>query len=264
MPFNMAAAGVGGRFFPLSISAEDLSSTYDVESEISSQFGTTTKKADIIQLTVAAVNVIAATVSGYAIDADGVHDEAQLEIILTTGCLISGRGGAGGNGGRGEWEPETSRDFSSAGSLGENGGTAIRYGCPTTLSGTGTISKGYGGGGGGGGYAADFASAAGGGGGGGGVPLGAGGLGGNDDTSPSTQDGVGGNAATTSALGTGGAGGTPNAGDGGDGGESGTAQTNGSAGSKPGGLAGSDGDAIDTQTFSHTAGGGVTIVGSVV
>jgi hypothetical protein len=253
----MAIASGGQRFYALAITSEDLSSTYDVEAEVVSQYGIpNTLAGDIVKLTISAVDVVAATAGGYAIDADGLNAGARLEIVLTTGALISGRGGAGGTGGNGVGDPEI--PIAGDGGDGGDGGVAIRYGCDTTISGTGTVSKGYGAGG-GGGAAATTTDGYGGGGGGGGVPLGAAGAFGTG----STTNGTVGNAATVSALGAGGAG-AATAGDGGDGGESGTAQENGQNGGASGGTAGSDGDAIDTQTFSHSAGGGITIVGAVV
>lgn len=261
MPFNMALISGGRRVYTVAIEAEDLSANFNVESEVISAYGISgTRADDLIILNVAAVNVVAANASVYAIDAHGLHDDAELRIVLTAGALISGRGGKGGNGGLGFWNSELGVDESNPGLVGFDGGTAIRYGCDTNIIGTGTITKGYGGGGGGGGGSSSSSSAHGGGGGGGGVPFGAGGSGGYG----LNGSGSAGSAATVSALGAGGAAGGANAGAGGDGGESGTAQQAGDSGTKAGGSAGSDGDAIDTQGFTHSAGGSVTITGSVV
>lgn len=264
MPFNLAIASGGRRTFPLAITAEDLALNYNVEAEVVSQYGLSTAKNDVVVLTIAAVDLVAASTSGYAIDADGLHDEAEFKLVLTTGCLISGRGANGGDGGRTWWDAEESTDLSSVGSVGSNGGSAIRYGCPTTISGTGTIRKGYGGGGGGGGGAVGDSNDGGGGGGGGGAPLGDGGDGGLDFGLGSNV-GDPGSAATVTTLGDGGLAGGTNGGDGGDGGDSTpTAQQNGSIGTKSGGAAGSDGDAIHTQTFDHSAGDNVTITGDII
>ena len=70
---------------------------------------------------------------------------------------------------------------------------------------------------------------------------------------------------TVTALGAGGAAGGANSGAGGRGGDSTpTSQLVGFSGTKLGGAIGDDGDAIHTQAFSHSAGGGVTITGTVV
>jgi len=259
MPFSMAAAGVGGRFFPLTLTLEDLSSTYDIEAEVVSNFGVSTKAGDIIRVTVSAVDVVAATTSGYAIDGNGLDNDARLEIIFTASSYVSGRGGVAGNGGVGSWDQELGIDLSSVGANGNNGGTAIRYGCPTTLSGAGDIIKGYGAGGGGGGGAISNSTEHGGGGGGGGAALGTGGAGG----AGSDGTGVAGGTATVTADGGAGAAGGAQAGAGGRGGDSAAAAANGASGTKAGGTAGTDGNAIDTQGFSHTT-SGVTITGAVV
>ena len=256
----MAMLGVGGRIFNLApLTVEDLALAYDVESQFASQFPSAAPSIanDRINMTLAGVDFVAASRSGYAIDGDALHDEAILTITMQAGSIVFAKGGNGGKGGDGISDPEF--PISSAGSVGEDGGTAIRYGCETNIIGTGTITKGYGGGGGGGGFA-DISNGYGGGGGGGSAALGAGGaLGSGSDT-----DGVAGSVATTTALGAGGSAGNPSAGDGGDGGDSGTAQQAGSAGSKAGGAAGSDGDAIDSQGFTHSEGGGITITGGII
>jgi len=264
MPFNQILLSGGRRFFSLSISAEDLSSTYDVEAEVISNYGISgTIKGDSIQLNVAAVNVVAATTSGYAVDADGLHDEALFEIVLAGGGFLSGRGGDAGRGGLGWWDAEPpAQDRSITGQAGGNGGAAIRYGCDTTLSGTGTVRKGYGGGGGGGGGATSSSNRGGGGGGGGGAPLGAGGVGGGSD--PAGNSGSNGTVATVPNNGTGGTEGHVVAGDGGDGGDTGSVAQAGEGGTGGIGAAGSDGDAIHKQGFAHSAGGGITITGPVV
>jgi hypothetical protein len=263
MPFNAPLLAGGRRTFLLAITSEDLASTYDIEGQLVSQYGITgTKSKDLVVLSIAGVNVVAATTSGFALDGNGLHNEANLIIKLTAGALISGRGGNGGVGGNGEYDPEPPGiDLSTAGTSGLNGGTAVRYGCPTEWRGTGTISKGYGGGGGGGGGASGGSSSTwhGGGGGGGGAPLGVGGTNG----SGLGGDGVVGSTAAVATLGAGGAAGGANAGAGGDGGESGTAQQVGANGTKVGGAAGSDGIAVQTNSHSHTVGGGITVVGTV-
>ena len=263
MPFNSMLLSGGRRIFILdALTVEDLALAYNVEAEVASKFpGITTRAGDLIMLTLGAVDFVASASGGYAIDADGLHDEALFKLTMTTGCQLFGKGGKGGKGGNGFWEPEPpGSDQSSAGSSGGNGGEAIRYGCPTEIDGTGLISKGYGAGGGGGG-GATAGNAHGGGGGGGGMPLGALGSGG----SGAQGAGSDGSAATISALGAGGAAGGANAGAGGDGGDdTPTTQQVGANGLQVGGAAGTDGDAIHTQTFSHTAGGGITITGTVV
>ena len=257
MPFNMAVAGIGGRTFILApLTLEDLSLAYNVEAEVLSQFPLqgATRATDQIQLTMSGVDFVAASRTGYAIDADGLHDLAVFSITMLSGCHILGRGGKGGKGGEGfEFEE-------SNGVAGLSGGLAMRFGCETNIVGTGTIERGYGGGGGGAGnYLNGPQIGDGGGGGGGGVPFGAGGNGGlgNDN------DGTSGTAATivdkgvkgTSAIG----------GDGGDGGENATpAQAGQNAGGQLGGAAGADADAIDSQEFTHSEGGSITVIGDII
>lgn len=263
MPFNMAMAGVGGRAFVLSISAEDLAIAYDIESQIASAYPSAapTRAGDKIQLNIAAVDLVAASASGYAIDGNGLHNDALLTISLTSGAWISGRGGAGGIGGNGDWDPEPpASDDSTVGGNGNAGGTALRLGCETNIIGTGTIIKGFGGGGGGGGGAISLGTRYGGGGGGGGAPLGTGGAGG----AGASGAGVAGGTGTNTADGGGGAAGGAQAGAGGDGGDTVAAAANGSSGTKAGGAAGSDGAAIDSQAFTHSEAGGITVTGDII
>ena len=254
MPFNRAASGVGGRRFILAaLTVEDLALNYNVESQVASQFpgATPTKARDKILLTLGAIDLVASSATGYAIDADAVHDLAIFNITMTTGGLLAGRGGKGGNGGI---IPVGS---GTAGIAGNSGGTAIRYGCVTNIKGTGEIRQGYGAGGGGG--SNDGATKDGGGGGGGGAALGAKGIGGEG----LDNNGNDGTAATVAAKGTGGAA-VATGGFGGNGGESGTAAQAGETVSNAGGAAGSDGNAIDSQGFTRTEAVGITVTGPVI
>ena len=253
MAFNTAMMGIGGRIIILSaLSAEDLAINYNVESQIASQFPNLAPSIakDIINLTISGDDYIASSRNVYAIDADGLHDEAKFQITLETGCWISGRGGDAGDGGIipfGTGNP---------GSAGQAGGTAIRFGCPTTIEGTGTIEQGYGGGGGGG--SNDAGDKDGGSGGGGGAPLGAAGAGG----AGFSNGGNNGTIATNTAKGLGGAS-VGAGGFGGNGGENGTAAQAGESVSNSGGSAGSNGAAIASQGFSHSERGGITVVGAI-
>ena len=263
--FNQAAAGIGGRIFNLSISAEDLALSYDVEAEVISKFGVpNTRTGDRIILSLAAVDLVSSIRTAPAINGNGLHDSAFLVIDFTAGGWVSGRGGNAGKGGNGEWDLEPpGTDISRVGGVGQSGGIALRLGCPTELTGTGDVENGYGGGGGGTGGATSNADAHGAGGGGGGAPLGNGGAKG-VDVNQGNDDGVDGTAATNTVKGTGGTAGGANAGAGGNGGQQGTAAQNGGAGRTAGGLAGSDGNAIDKQGFTLTIGAGVTVTGPVV
>ena len=265
MPFNMAAAGVGGRIFNLSISAEDLSLSYNIEAEVISKFGIpATRASDRIILSLAAVDLVSSIRTAPAIDGNGLHDSAFLVIDFASGVWLSGRGGNAGNGGRGQWDTEPpGRDISRAGVLGSDGGIALRLGCPTELTGTGDVEKGYGAGGGGGAGATSANDAHGGGGGSGGAPLGNGGSGG-VDVNEGNDDGADGAAATNTTRGAPGAAGGVNAGSGGAGGDSGNVAQAGSNGLKNGGAAGTDGNAIDKQGFELTVGAGVTVTGDIV
>jgi len=253
----MALAGVGGRVMILApITVQNLLMTYPVEAQVAAQFPllAPTQAGDQIQLTLGGVDFVSQHLSGYAIDADGLHDDALFTITMVTGCLLSGRGGPGGRGGDGD-------EF--GGTVGQNGflgGTALRMGCKTHIAGTGDVSLGYGGGGGGGGsYNPGPQIGTGGSGGGGGVPLGdAGSFGIGSDANGNV-----GTAATISAKGVGGAAVIFGAA-GGDGGELGTAPTNGEVGDTGGGVAGGAGDAIDTQGFTLTSAAGITITGDVI
>ena len=264
----MAMAGVGGRIFNLApLLVEDLALAYNVEAQIASQFpgAAPTKKLDRIVMTLGGVDFVAASRAGYAIDGDGLHDEAILIIKIDASTNIYGRGGDGGKGGDGEWDAEPpGTDLSIAGVSGSSGGTAIRFGCETLIKGSGgLITKGYGGGGGGGGGATGVGNISGGGGGGGGAALGSGGAKGIDQ-SLSSDDGVAGTQATNTANGTGGAAGGAEAGAGGDGGDSGSAAVAGNIGTKLGGSAGSDGNAIDSQGFTNSIDGAITVTGAII
>ena len=139
MPFNMAAAGVGGRIFNLSISAEDLALSYNIEAEVISKFGIpATRTGDRIILSLAAVDLVSSIRTAPAIDGNGLHDSAFLGIDFTSGVWLSGRGGNAGDGGRGQWDAETpGRDISRAGVLGSGGGISLLLGSTTERIGTG-------------------------------------------------------------------------------------------------------------------------------
>ena len=266
MPLNRATMFGGPRNIILAtLTTEDLALAYDVEAQISSQFPNLapSRAGDKIQLTLGGVDFVAASTGGYVIDADGVHDDALFTLNIDSSTNIYARGGAGGAGGLGFWDAELSQDFSGAGSAGANGGTAIRFGCETNIVGAGgLITKGYGAGGGGGGGATNIGTRGGGGGGGGGAALGTGGFGGASE--PSGKEGVVGTIATNIANGVGGAAGGSAAGAGGNGGDSGGASVAGSAGTRAGGAAGSDGNAIDSQGFTHTIDGEITVTGTII
>lgn len=264
MPFNMAVASGGARFFLLSIDAEDLAINYNIEAQLISQYGISgTLAGDRIRLNIAGVKLVALSNGTYAIDGNSLHDSAHLEISLTAGAWISGRGGTGGKGGNanGDIGPPFF-DLSQDGNNGTAGGTPIRYGCPTDIIGTGTIERGYGGGGGGAGGASSSTISGAGGGGGGGAPFGGSGGGGSDLLN--SNDGASGSAAGETTLGAGGAGGSIG-GDGGDGAQNGTSAQSGQGSSgQVGGSAGADGSAIHKQGFAHSAAGGITLIGPVV
>lgn len=263
MPFNMAILGVGGRTFILAISAEDLAISYNIEAQIASEFpnAAPTIAGDRINLSIAAVDLVAASMAEYAIDGDGVHDDAILTMNFASGALIAGKGGQGGKGGLASWLNPIDR--SRAGFVGKDGGTAIRLGCETRFIGTGTIEKGYGGGG-GGGAGADSSEAHGGGGGGGGFAHGDAGNGGVANGSSSNVSGDDGVAGDMLGGGAGGDAGGLAGGPGGDGGDSSDAAQAGTAGNTLGGIAGSDGDAINSQGFTHSEAGGITVTGDII
>lgn len=265
MPFNRALMFAGARTFILAaLTVEDLALAYDVEAQIASQFPDMAPSlaGDKIQLTLGGVDFVSASIGSYAIDADGLHDDALFTLNIDSSTNIYARGGKGGYGGpcAALFPPI---DISGAGEAGEDGGTAIRFGCETIIKGTGgLITKGYGGGGGGGGNGS-VAPGSGGGGAGGGAALGALGDGG-DALPPGGLAGADGTAATNTANGVGGNGGDGNAGDGGDGGDSGSAAQAGTAGGKAGGVVGTDGDAIDSQGFDYTIDGAITVTGAII
>lgn len=266
MPFNMAVAGVSGRRIILaSLTVEDLALAYDVEAQLASQFPLLAPSlaGDVIGLTLEGVDFVAASAGGYVIDANGLHDDALFILSIDSSTNIYAKGGAGGVGGQGERDLEPpATDLSTVGLVGNNGGTAIRFGCETQIKGAGgLITKGYGAGGGGGGSGSS-GNVGGGGGGGGGAALGSGGTGG-AGIPPSDGNGTDGTVATNTANGTGGAG-ADSAGTGGDGGDSGGAATAGGAGSKAGGATGSDGNAIDSQGFTHSIDGAITVTGAII
>ena len=265
MPFNMAAAGIGGRTFILdSITSEDLDFSYDVESQVVSKFSISgTRAGDQIVLSIGAVKLV--TGSLFGLDGDGLHDGAIFTLNIVSGTKILGGGGNGGKGGDAffDTEPPNLDNSAEVGGNGDSGFTPIRLGCDTFIKGAaGDIELGYGGGGGGGG---DWGpNAGGGGGGGGGAPLGTnrglGGAGGIASGGSGLVNGTAGTNATETAKGTGGAGGN-DGGAGGDGAESGTASQAGGAGDAAGGSAGSDGGSISLQGFTVTIDGGITVVG---
>jgi len=281
VPFNQAVAGVGGGLFILDLTTEDLALNFNVEAEVLSKFGVSTRAGDRIVINLSAVDFVASESGVYAIDGNGLDDNASLAIKFTAGTWLSGRGANGGKGGDAEFDIEESTDISDPGSPGNNGGIAIRLGCDTELLGSGDVERGYGAGGGGGGGAPSSAgkdggggggggdwgpNAGGGGGGGGGAPLGTnrglGGTGGNASGGTGTVNGSVGSNATETAKGIGGAGGN-DGGAGGNGAESGTASQAGGSGNAAGGSAGSDGGAISKQGFDLTVDGGITVVGAV-
>jgi hypothetical protein len=262
----MAVVGVGGRVFNLApLTSQDLALAYNVEAQFASQFPSAapSKANDKFIMTLGGVDFVAASASGFAIDGDALHNDALLIINIDPSTNIYARGARGGDGGPGRWNVEIGFDQSGGGDAGSNGGTAIRFGCETNIKGSaGLITKGYAGGGGGGGGATGPSNIGGGGGAGGGAALGAGGTGG-IEVGPGTNDGANGTAATRTANGVGGAGGSPG-GNGGNGGDAGGAATNGAAGTSSGGLAGSDGNAIDSQGFTHSIDGGITVTGAII
>ncbi len=262
MPFNRAMMMPGPRTFILtSITAEDLSFTYNVEAQVVSQFGISgTQFGDNIMLSIGAVKLLTLSLG---LDADGLHDDAIFTLNIVSGTKILGRGGSGGKGGDAEFDPEPPHvsNVAFAGSKGKIGSTPIRLGCTTFIKGAGgNIELGYGGGGGGGG---DFGPpAGGGGGGGGGAPDALGGSGGFASGGAGPTNGSSGSAATETGFGSGGAGGR-DAGAGGDGGDVDDTQTAGTSADAAGGAAGSDGKAISKQGFDVTIDGGITVVGAV-
>lgn len=263
MPFNAAMLISSGRHFILdTITSEDLALNYIVEAQLVSQFPASggSQAGDVIQLTIEGINLVGSLSTIYTIDGDTIDDDAVFNITLETGAFISGRGGGGGPGGRGEWDSEQSSDFSGVGAVGKAGGTAMRFGCETHIFGTGTIENGYGGGGGGGGGATASFNEHGGGGGGGGAPLGGGGNGGLGDDGNGSQGGV----ATLTLDTGGGAAGGSSAGAGGRGGDSVLGPASGANGTKAGGLPGAVGDAIDSQGFTHSEAGGITVTGAII
>lgn len=250
MPFSAAAITSGARNITLAkLDSEDLAMLYDVENQILLQFPQlgASRRLDTINLTLGAHNFVAALASNYALDADGLHDEAKLILTFEPGVHIFGRGGSGGRAGWGDFE------IQADGHDGLEGGIAIRLGCPTELLGLGNIRPGYGGGGGG---AGAMLVGGGGSGGGGGAPLGGGGLG-------AYHNGEPGSAATVDFGGVGGIG--VNGGAGGIGGNTGSPPEIGEW--KPGALGGeggAEGSSMDTQAFPYVADPGINFVGDII
>lgn len=251
MPFSaaMTIGGAGRNITLAKLDAEDLAMLYDVEAQIALQFPAlgASQAKDIINLTLGGHDYVAAVASSYAIDADGIHNEAKLVLTFELGCHIYGRGGIGGRGGYGDFE------ISNDGQDGFNGGTAIRLGCPTDMLGICNVQAGYGGGG---GSAGSQAVNGGGNGGGGGAAFGSGGAG-------FYQNGVAGSVATLSLGGDGGS--SNNGGNGGNGGsESFSAQRGQNMSGSLGGEAGLNGNAMDAQAFVYNADPGINFIGAVI
>jgi len=248
MAFNsVLAMGLSGRSFLLVLASGD--TEYVVENNLVTTYPTSggSKAGDIITLSIPPGVVRGASnTSSYAINGDTLHNGARLIIIVGITATITGHGGAGGAGGI---YTAGSPESGAPGSPGENGGTAVKLGCYTTISGSGTVTKGYGGGGGGGPDTTLNRGGCGGGGGAGSYPSVAG-----AGQSPAEWGGFG-------TLTTGGAGGTTNGFDGGKGGDIGSPAVAGQNGTNVGGAAGTDGKAIELNGFtgSFTA----TIVGDI-
>jgi hypothetical protein len=259
MPFNMMLAGVGGRTFVLEISAGGQFS-YDIESEVISQYGITgTQAADNVVLNITGTTLIASTSTSLpAIDGTNLDPAVNLTINIGASVVICGKGGTGGVGGTAEYDFENKEGLVTNGGPGGNGGVAMKYGCPTTVLGSGTIIKGWGGGGGGAGRLV-VNTPYGGCGGGGGAAYGTAGSGG-IATGPASVNGVAGSSGDLYAGGAGGSYLSCYAG--GDGGGSGGAAQAGSG--SVGGAAGSDGAAIDSNGQTYTHAGTLTITGTVI
>ena len=264
MPFSTAMVGLGkDRVFTLAkLDAEDLATLYVVDTQLATQFPTLapTRPGDIVQLTLGGFIFVAALADNYCIDAGGLDDQAKFELTLEAGCFVYGRGGTGGKGGDAVFG-----SIQDDGLPGFIGGTAIRLGCPTNISGIGTIERGYGGGGGGGGRLIQPSNITVGGiGGGGGAPLGGGGLGGIGIGGLAQVAGDPGFMATILLGGAAGDGPSISP-DGGDGGSSGILAQDGVGGpNSSGGIGGTDGDSIDSQGFAPTLGSNIIIIGPII
>lgn len=257
MPFNHPLLISMGRSFRLTISV-DQNTTYDVATAIAAAYGgAVTRAGDKITLNVNA-DVVSTLNTGYAIDAHTVHDGAFLRIIVALGKVVYGKGGAGGKGGDAERDFDPSTNVAYPGVAGGAGGSAIRCGCKTRISGTGTITKGYPGGGGGGGTFSGHPGH----GGGGGAALGAAGAAG-AVLGVTGHVALPGTAASKTVQGIGGSGGGGVNANGGNGADSGHAAVAGTNASQNGGAAGADtGIAVLTQGFDVVI-TDVTVVGAV-
>ncbi|KKK71482.1 hypothetical protein LCGC14_2913470 [marine sediment metagenome] len=124
MPFNRATMMAGPRTFILaSITAEDLDFSYDVETQVVSQFSISgTRAGDNIILSVGAIKLVIGSLFGF--DGDGLHDGAILTLNIVSGTKILGGGGNGGAGGDGEFDPEPPHVGNSA-RAGASGGTLL-------------------------------------------------------------------------------------------------------------------------------------------
>ena len=263
MPFNRAIAGIGGRSFIFRIDA-DRTTSFVVEDEVQSiNSGQGTLPGDKVAIILASgVSLTGSIGIGAAIDGLGMNAQAFLNIVMTS-SFIRGRGGRGGDGGDAGLVIGflTQMEDGAAGSTGRH---AIRLGCPTTISGTGDVIRGYGGGGGGGGGADTNFHVEPGSGGGGGAALGAGGSAGSILFGiPAPVLGEDGDDGTLTNGGNGGD--TVGPADGGDGGGPGAAEAGVSPPESSGGAAGADGDAINTQggAFTVNVGAGITVTGPI-
>lgn len=234
----------------LNISANISGITYNVKDQVLSQYGVDLVDGDTVVLDINPGLEIYGPGGGSTISFwPSTYPNSILYLDIGAGTTIAGGGGPGGDGG--DW---TSGNQSVAGNQGGLGGTALFMGCPTIITGSGTIMQGYGGGGGG---STDAGTNKGGGGGGGGAAYGIGGQGGTS-SGPDSPDGT---AATLTARGLGGSG--SGVASGGNGGDSGNSPQAGSSVSAAGGAAGSNGNAINKAGFSLSY-SGVTITGSIV
>ncbi len=243
--FNQAMLTTGGIILELTYAGG--TSTYVIESQLIATHGVGSGPGVTILLNVTGEASIL-SITEFAIDGNSLDDDAIL--IMTLSADIKALGGNGGKGGNAS--PPPPLVSANAGAGAQNGGSAIRLGCDTTIKGSGTIRGGYGGGGGGAGHATGSGIA--GSGGGGGAPDGTGGAAG----SGPSAGGAGDNATAS----VGGAGGTTNH-DGGQGASDGVASTAGETSpTHAGGAAGSNGFTVAKQGFTLTKEGSVVYVGS--
>ena len=169
------------------------------------------------------VIVSASSTSTYAFETGSSFPDTSLLTIINNGTIV-GHGGNGGSGGA----AFQSIPWVQPGTVGTDGGAALRVQYSTTIVNNGTIAGGGGGGGGGGGSGYYYNGTGGGGGGGGGAPFGLGGGGGRASYGYAVS-GVTGNDASISTPGPGGLGGR-GAGAGGSGGSIGFPGENGAGG----------------------------------